>query len=310
MRFVEARHDGHSAIMSYRLPPLTTLRLFEAAARHLSFKQAAAELHVTPSAVSHGIQTLEDWLGVRLFARLNRGLGLTDAGADFLPQVQQALTLLARAAANVPGRKPTGRLSVSAAPSFTSRWLLPRLEEFHALHPDIVVNIDTRHAVLEFPRDGADVGIRLGRGPWDGLHALKLVTDQLIPVCTPGMAASIRCIDDLSRFTRLQVTSVSTEWPSWFEQHGITPPRPPRQLAFDTIHMALDAAAAGMGIALGRIPLIERDLAAGRLTTVLGPPVASDAAYWLVAAPDSLNKPEIAAFRDWLFQAMAGKERP
>lgn len=295
--------------MSYRLPPLTTLRLFEAAARRLSFKLAAEELNITASAVSHGIQTLEAWLGVRLFLRRNRGLSLTGAGASFLPQVQQALSLLAKAAANVPGRAPSGKLAVSCAPTFMSRWLLPNLPAFRDRHPAIDVTIDTRHALVDFPRDGVDLGIRMGRGPWQELYALKLVGERLVPVCAPALAARIRTPADLAGATLLQVTSVSNEWPAWFEAKGIEPVTPARTMTFDTVHMALDAAASGLGIALGRTPLIDRDLASGALVSVLGPAEPCATGYWLVAAPESLAKPEVAAFRDWIFQALDDQPR-
>ncbi|RAU22127.1 LysR family transcriptional regulator [Paramagnetospirillum kuznetsovii] len=286
--------------MSYRLPPLTTLRLFEAAARLMSFKLAADELAVTPSAVSHGIQTLEDWLGVKLFIRYNRSLGLTDAGAAYLPQVQQALDLLAKATENIPGRRPSGKLSVSSAPTFASRWLLPSLPRFQVLHPQIQVSIDTQARQVEFPRDGIDAAIRLAKGPWEGLYALKLSDEFLVPVCAPAIAAGISTAEDLARVTLLYNIAVSTDWPFWFEAKGVPAVTPQGSSNFDTIHMTTKAAIRGLGVAIGRLPMIQGEIDAGNLVAVLGPPVASPTAYWFVTGPDSLARPEVKAFRDWL----------
>ena len=167
--------------MKFRLPPLNTLRLFEAAGRHLNFKTAAQELGITPSAISHGIQALEDWLGSALFHRNGRIVTLTTAGEAYLPEVAEALSLLATAA----DHGASNTLHISAAPVFASRILLPRLPRFSELHPHIAVSVDTRHGVVEFPRDGADLAIRRGHGDWAGLSAELLLTESLVPVCSP-----------------------------------------------------------------------------------------------------------------------------
>ena len=198
--------------MAYRLPPLNSLRLFEAAGRHLSFKAAAEELNLTPSAISHGVLTLEAWLGVDLFLRGNRTLTLTAAGAAYLPQVRAALEMIVGASNAVPGRKPTGRLAVSVSPTFGVRWLLPRLVRFSDRHPDIEVSVDTNHRLVEFPRDGIDVAIRMGRGDWPGLDATCLVRELLVPVCAPRLAAKIRSADDLGGKVLLHVVDASEDW--------------------------------------------------------------------------------------------------
>src|SRR5579885_1397960 len=146
--------------MRRRLPPLNSLRLFEAAARLLSFKNAAEELLLTPSAVSHGIQTLEDWLGVPLFVRTARGLVLSDSGRDYYPIVTQALDLLSQGSGRIMSRNGQGVLAVSAAPTFAARWLLPRLQRFRELHPEIRVIIDTSQERTELSEAGADLAIR------------------------------------------------------------------------------------------------------------------------------------------------------
>lgn len=286
--------------MAYRLPPLNTLRLFEAAGRHLSFKAAAEELHLTPSAVSHGIQTLEDWLGVELFLRGNRSLSLTPAGSAYLPRVREALHELALATESVPGRAPSGRLSVSSAPTFAVRWLIPRLPAFRERHPTITVDLDTSHRPVEFPRDGIDFGIRLGRGPWPDLAALKLFEEDLVPVAAPDLATRISSPADLAASPLLHVANVTDDWTAWAEAAGLPPSALGGGLRFDTLHMATNAAAQGLGVAIGRRPTIDPDLEAGRLVEVLGPRVRARAAWWLVCAPDSLKRPEVAAFRAWM----------
>ena len=207
--------------MAYRLPPLNSLRLFEAAGRHLSFKAAAEELNLTPSAISHGVLTLEAWLGVDLFLRGNRTLTLTAAGAAYLPQVRAALEMIVGASNAVPGRKPTGRLAVSVSPTFGVRWLLPRLVRFSDRHPDIEVSVDTNHRLVEFPRDGIDVAIRMGRGDWPGLDATCLVRKSLVPVCAPRLAAKIRSADDLASKVLLHVVDAREDWGAWSKLAGV-----------------------------------------------------------------------------------------
>lgn len=290
--------------MAYRLPPLNTLRLFEAAGRHQSFKAAAEELHLTPSAVSHGIQTLEEWLGVELFLRGNRSLSLTPAGHAYLPRVRDALHALALATESVPGRAPGGRLSVSAAPTFALRWLIPRLPAFQERHPAITVALDTAHRVVEFPRDGIDAGIRLGRGDWPGLAALKLMEEDLVPVAAPALAARIACPADLAAVPLLHVADVSEDWTAWAEAAGLPPSALDdglrRGLRLDAIHMAVDAAVRGLGVIIGRRPTVDPELESGRLVEVMGPRLRAKSAYWLVTAQDSLRRPEVAAFRAWM----------
>jgi DNA-binding transcriptional LysR family regulator len=294
--------------MPYRLPPLNSLRLFEAAGRHLSFKLAAEELNITPSAVSHGIQSLEDWLGVVLFARGRRSLTVTEAGAAYLPRVRDALERLAMATDAVPGRRPSGRLSVSVAPSFGMRWLLPNLPRFSDRHPDIAVSLDTSHRAIEFPRDGVDLAIRMGRGDWPGLHADCLVVEELVPVCAPGLVTAIGTAAALTKQTLLHVTDVTEDWAAWARLAGVDALDFGRGLRFDTIHMALEAAAQGLGVAIGRLPLIAADLAAGRLVSVLGPPRRGQTGYWLIAGRGSLARPEAAAFRTWIHAELSGAE--
>lgn len=294
--------------MAFKLPPLNTLRFFESAGRLLSFKLAARELAVTPSAVSHGIQALEDWLGTALFSRSSRGLTLTEAGQAYLPATRQALTILAAASERVPGRPPRRKLSISVAPTFGTRLLLPRLAEFSQLHPGINVVIDTAHRHVEFPRDGVDVAIRLGHGGWPDLVSTRLLTEELVPVCSPDLLRKLGPQPKLCDSPLIHLTSASDDWSSWAAGAGRAIPSCERRLMVDTIQLALDAAARGLGIAIGRLPLALPELESGRLVRFCEPAVAARSAYWLVGAAETMAQSEIIAFRDWLIATLSSQK--
>jgi LysR family transcriptional regulator, glycine cleavage system transcriptional activator len=297
--------------MVYRLPPLKTLRLFEAAGRHASFRKAAEELALTPSAVSHGIRTLEDWLGASLFARGPGTLALTAAGRAYLPRIREALETIARASDGVPGRRPNGRLTVSAAPTFGMRWLAPNLQHFAAAHPGIDIALDTAQRAVEFPRDGVDVAIRLGRGDWPELTATLLFNEWLVPVCAPSLAAGIATAGDLARLPAIHVVTARDDWESWRALAGAPEGAAgARAMRVDNIALAMEAAAAGSGVAIGRLPLIRAEIDAGRVVPVLGPPRRAPSGYWLVCARESLARPEVKAFRSWIKAAVKPLRAP
>lgn len=295
--------------MAYRLPPLNALRLFEAAGRHLSFKLAAKELNLTPSAVSHGIQSLESWLGIPLFVRSARGLTLTEAGTIYLDHVHEAIEQLARVTDSLPGRRSGGSLSVSVPPTFGLRWLIPNLPAFNARCPDVAVSVHTGHQQVQFPRDGFDLAIRMGRGGWPDLYAERLVTETLVPVCAPALAPTLRTPADLANTTLLHVVEVSEDWAAWARLAGVAVSSLDRGMRFDTVHMALESAALGLGVAIGRWPVVAPDIAAGRLVPVLGPPVRCCTGYWLVTSRDLLARPEVAAFASWIREEVGIIER-
>ncbi len=285
--------------MAYRLPPLNAVRQFEAVARHLSFRAAAEELRVTPSAVSHGIQALEDWLGVPLFVRDHRNLTLSPAGAAFLPRVQDALNILVSATTSLP--KAWGsRISISAAPSFATRWLLPNLHRFYSAHPDIEIAIDTSPRHVDFPRDSVDLAIRRGEGNWGEVAKECLFYEELVPVCAPGIASSIRTPEDLAKQTLLHVTTAAEDWAAWAALSNLPQLDTSRGFRFDTLDLAWSAAAEGLGVAIGRLPLVNPEFEDGRLVPILRKPLKGHTAYWLVTAPGTLSRREVAAFAAWL----------
>ena len=213
--------------MVHRLPPLNSLRLFEAAGRRSSFKSAAEELDITASAVSHGIQSLEDWLGVPLFVRSSRALGLTEAGASYLPAVQKALASLASGTDQVPSSRPRSRLAMSVTPTFAARLLLPRLTRFTATRPSLRIDLDTSYRTVEFPRDGFDVAIRLGKGEWPGLSAVPLLNEVLVPVCSPVLLQKLDRPTSLCDAPLIHLTRVSEDWDSWARITGLRRDRLP-----------------------------------------------------------------------------------
>lgn len=283
--------------MRHRLPPLNTLRLFEAAARLGSFKAAARELSLTPSAVSHGIQTLEDWLGIQLFIRSRRGIELSDAGARYALTVRESLSLLHRGTEQLLGAPRDQRLAVSSAPMMAARWLLPRLADFRARHPDVTVLVDTLQEQVSLQHGAADVAIRMGHGPWPGLAADRLFTERLLPVCAPELVEQVRASPESA--TCIHVRTASEDWNRWCERTGRPVPDPGRGLGFDTLQLAYAAAVNGLGLAVGRRPLVDVELNDGTLVAPWPEEVETDSGYWLVTLEHRSREPLIAAFRRW-----------
>ena len=208
--------------MPIPIPPLPPLRLFEAAARHESFTKAADELGLTASAVSHGIDSLEKWLGVELFHRRPRGVTLTPAGHHLLPYVSEALAMVALGVQRLPGRRGERRVVLSVAPTFAQRFLVPRLPRFRTLHPGIRLAIDTSHRQALFPMEGVDLSIRMGKGAWPGVKSDLLFREQLVPVATSDYLASVRRDGEINwaKVTFLRVSSLELDWAAWIEGAG------------------------------------------------------------------------------------------
>jgi LysR family transcriptional regulator, glycine cleavage system transcriptional activator len=291
--------------MVHRLPPLNSLRLFEVAGRRSSFKLAAEELDITASAVSHGIQSLEDWLGVPLFVRSSRALGLTDAGASYLPAVQKALALLASATDQVPSSRPRSRLAMSVTPTFASRILLPRLTRFTSTRPSLRIDLDTSYRTVGFPQDGFDIAIRLGKGSWSGVAAVPLLNETLVPVCSPALLQARDLPISLCDAPLIHLTRVAEDWNTWARITGYGSIDCKRGLMVDSIQMTIDAAVQGLGIALGHRPIVDHELDTGALVTIGLPTARSEAGYWLVGLPETLGRPDIVEFRQWLRQELA-----
>lgn len=284
-----------------RLPPLGALRAFEAAARHLSFTEAAAELCVTQAAVSHQIRQLEDWLGLPLFVRRGHALTLTDKGRAYVGELTRALDLMACATLRVRERAE-GPLRITVLPSFASRWLVPRLARFSAQHPDIDVRLTSSAELWAGSDDRYDVAIRSGLGRWPGLKADLIARETLSPVCAPSFAAGERPLaapGDL-RHVALLHDAPKAGWRHWCEYAGVEGIDTAGGLAFDDASHALQAAAQGQGVALARMLLAADDLAAGRLVQPFDIAMPNDYSYWLAYRREKAARPDVAAFRSWL----------
>ena len=294
-----------------RLPPLTSVRCFEAAARHLSFTKAAGELNVTHSAISHQVKALEDWLGVPLFRRLNRALALTEAGQAYVVPVREAMERLAAGTRAVRARDGSGALTVTPMPSFAAKWLVPRLRSFREAWPDIDVRISATEKLVDFSRDDdVDCAVRYGRNAtWPGTDSALLIAEDFAPVCSPKLLAGplpLRTPEDLVHHTLLQDYDWSVDlWERWLSAVGVTLAVQRRALSFNSSSLMIQAAIDGLGVALSQGVLSGDDLAAGRLVRPFRLGVSTESSYYFVAPRGSSARPKVAAFRDWLFAEAA-----
>ncbi len=298
--------------MTARLPSLNGLRAFEAAARHLSFTQAAAELNVTQTAISHQIKRLEQELGVPLFVRQNRALTLTPKAAEYLPGVRAAFNDLKLATDRLLRREDDHVLTVSTLASLAAKWLLPRLSTFQEAHPGIDVRITTSTSLVDFQRDNVDTAIRYGRGQWQGVRADWLMADELFPVCSPSLLKGekpLKCPEDLREHVLLHTSNAnSDDWRLWLTAAGL-----PTDLAkqpgitFDLIFMTIQAAIDGIGVAMGRTSYVQDDIAKGRLVVPFKIALPADAGFYLVSPQARTDSPKLAAFRQWVVGSARGK---
>jgi LysR family glycine cleavage system transcriptional activator len=304
--------DQRGEAMSARLPSLNGLRAFEAAARHLSFTNAADELNVTQTAISHQIKRLEDELGIKLFIRQNRSLALTPQGRDYLPGVRAAFNDLRLATDRLKRRGNDHVLTISTLASMASKWLLPRISAFQELHPDIDVRITTSTSIVDFKSGDVDAAIRYGRGQWPGLRADWLTADHLFPVCSPALlkgSKPLRKPEDLARYTLLHSSGgYDDDWRLWLTAAGLPADISKHAgLSFDMIFMTLQAAIDGLGVAIGRTTYVEGDLAKGRLVMPFDIRLPADAGFYLVSPEASADTPKLKAFRDWLLSLVKSK---
>jgi LysR family glycine cleavage system transcriptional activator len=288
-----------------RLPPLTALRAFEAAARHLNFSRAAEELHVTHGAVSHQMKALEAHLGMALFKRQGREMRLTDAGALLQEHVADALQRLKRGVAALRDKRRGEVLTVTTTPAFATRWLLPRLADFQALHPEIDVNLRATQTLTDLARDGIDLAIRYGPGGWPGLAADKLLDEEIFPVCSPDFRSGRLPTQPAELADLVLLRDSRQPWRDWFLSVGLDWPEPARGPIYDDASLLLQAAAGGLGVALARAALAQAELASGRLVRLFPDSARASFAYYVVHPPGARLVPKIAAFRAWLDRQVA-----
>jgi LysR family glycine cleavage system transcriptional activator len=314
-----------------RLPPLNALKAFEIVARHLSVKKAAAELNVTPAAISHQIKALEEHLGVQLFHRQHRALQLTDTARGCLPRLREGFENIAQAVERLRAYRGTGMLTVSSAPSFAARWLMPRLHRFLDAHPDTDVRVSARlRQVSEAGRGGlaeratldawladSDVAILYGRGDYPGYRVDKLLSLTITPICSPKLVTQpkhpLTTPADLKHHLLLhddtgELYDGIAFWEVWIEAAGVKGVDVTRGSHFSHAVLAFEAAAEGHGVVASMPVLAEADLHATRLITPFALRVPLQSAYYLVCSEAIAARPAVAAFREWLL-GEAAKEQ-
>jgi LysR family glycine cleavage system transcriptional activator len=312
-----------------RLPPLNALRAFEAAARHLSFKKAAQELHVTAGAIGHQVKLLEDHLGVPLFRRLTRALELTTEAYAMLPKVREGLDALHASVERVRDRGQVSTLTVISPPNFAARWLVPRLSRFTSAHPNLDLHVASRQAMV----DGSDSGngvpdadlhadspvamVRFGTGHYPGAHVDEVFSAVYVPVCSPRLLKgpnALRTPEDLRHHTLLHDDTVIEEgarpsWSDWLQSVGVTDIDATRGPHFSDAALALDAAIEGMGVTLAMKPLLRTEIEAKRLAVPFDITAPTSYSYYLVTPEAAGENRELASFRKWLLEEAAEERK-
>lgn len=291
-----------------RLPPLNSLRAFESAARWLSFSKAAEELFVTPAAISQQIKQLEAYLGVPLFHRMTRAVRLTDEARTVLPLITEGFDKLADAVEHLAQDHETGVLTVSSAPTFAQKWLLPRLPDFSEKHPDIDLRLDASLLSRDFERDGIDIGIRLGLGDYPGLHAERVFGEQVSVVCSPELLTAeppLKTPADLQHFLLLNVDWGQfgvplPDWKMWLAAAGLEDLPVKHGPTFTVENMAIVAAISGNGVALVSNHAVVEELKAGSLVRPFELALRAGFSYWLVCPHENMRRGKVQAFCNWL----------
>lgn len=308
--------------MALRLPPLNSLRAFEAAARNMSFKKAARELNVTPAAISHQIKTLEDNLGVPLFRRVSRGLELTGAGEKCLPGLRAGFESLTEAVESIRVHKEGKILRIGVPPSLAAKWLAPKLHRFMSVHPDMDVRIAASMSLIDgqdAPTGGeeeSDIEIRFGSGNYPGFRVDKLFPVCLVPLCSPELLEGehpLRTPEDLRHHVLLHDDTLALDpqnpgWEMWLEEAKVSGVDPTRGSHFSHASLALAAAVDGLGVAVNLSVLAAEHVAAGNLVVPFEPRIPLTSAYYLLTPQTNESDPNLAAFREWLFNEAQAHE--
>lgn len=295
------------------LPPLNSLRAFEAVGRHLSFSKAASELNVTPGAISQQVRGLEDFLDIKLFKRRNRSIVLTDSGQVFLPLLSDGFSRISEAVDSVRRSQGDEPLTITAAPSFTSKWLIPRLCKFQALHPEIDVRIDASSRLVDFVREDIDVGIRFGTGEIEGLDSNYLFSFDLIPVCSPDLkheGKPVHNLSDIRHHTLLHSQDTDfdpsfPDWAMWLATAGVDDVDASRGMFFSQGEMVIEAAIEGQGIALGASVMVAGALESGRLVQPFETRLPVRLSFHLITTRQKSRSSKIGAFRQWILDESA-----
>lgn len=293
-----------------KLPPLNSLRAFEAAARHLSVTLAAEELYVTPGAVSRKIRQLEDFVGTPLFLRGHQQIALTRHGSEYFKSISRALSDMREATSRLGRRVQKKELRIRAYTTFSMRWLIPRLSDFHARHPDIEVSLTTSLDDVDFDREDIDGAIRLGDGMWRGANSYWLVPNLLCPVMSarlPQPDKPLRTPSDLAHYPLLHSLARAEDWADWLSSVGAGDVDSRSGTMFQSSSMAYAAAIQGQGIAMAQLFLVEEDLRSGELVKAFDFELDRGRfTYYLLTPADRTERPQMAAFRKWILERAVG----
>jgi LysR family transcriptional regulator, glycine cleavage system transcriptional activator len=282
--------------------PLRAIAVFDVVARCRSLSKAAAELYVTPSAVSQQIHALELHLGTTLLTKAGRGVMLTEAGERYFEMIADDVQRITEATQRIRGFRSRSVLTVRTTPTLGSKWLLPRLRSFLDANPDVELRLNGTTEPTDFSREAVDVEIRHGEGRWPGVFVEGLAEESFLPVCSPGYAsAASLAAADLPEHRLIQSVKAQVQWSQWFALAGAVPAVEGRRLLFDRSHMAIDAAADGLGVALESTLMMWRELRDGTLVCpVRNPPRITLTTQWIVCPFDHLHKAKVRLFLEWL----------
>jgi LysR family transcriptional regulator, glycine cleavage system transcriptional activator len=290
-----------------RLPPLNALRVFDAAARHGSFNRASEELCVTPSAVSHQLKSLEEFLGVELFKREKRTISLTPAGERYLPSVQMALDEVEFATRKLITSPNSNVVNLSVAPAFLTRWLVPRIASFQTKYPEIELRIESSIDYIDFENSDTDMAVYYGKGHWTGVESHLMRNIFLTPVISPQLLkekGGIRKPSDLANFTLINVTGRNHEWSKILQKLNVSISSVAHTISFSSTSLAVSAAAEGIGVALADTALLQRETENGRLVAPLDVSLDSHNAFYLVYKENRSITPAMESFREWILDEM------
>lgn len=296
--------------MRRKIPSLQALACFDAAARHESYTRAAQELALTQSAVSRQIGALEDYLGLALFRRTRHGVALTPEGADYARQIAPRLQALERDTLDAMSRQgAAGSISLAAVPTFATRWLMPRLPQLAASHPELLVHIETRTRPFLFADTDFDAALYSGTpeqvANWAGTRATRLIEEEVVPVCAPALLGTRKRLQprDLATLPLLQQSTRPQAWRQWFETMAVEAPASLSGPRYELYSMTAAAAAQGLGLALVPRLLIEPELERGELVVACAKPLKSGRSYWLVLPDRGEPRPALTRFTAWLQKA-------
>lgn len=293
------------------MPPFRAISVFYHVARLNSIVQTAAELNVTPSAVSQQIKALEEQIGTSLIARNGRSIRLTEAGERYFELISDKVEGLIHATDLIRGERRPANIVIRTTPTISTKWLLPRLSRFLDQMPETNIRIDGSNEPVDFTRDSVDLEIRHGLGGWPGLYTEPLIEERFLPVCAPGLAAQGSLSPaEVLQLPRIHSLKAQIQWPAWTKALGLSPTEKKPRISFDRSHMAIDAAALGLGVALESELMTESELRSGRLVVpVASTPLLKIATQWLVCPRSNLRRHRVTCLIEWLREEMIRWQR-